>query len=88
MWHRVHIPTKFTSLKQYVSVMKSALIHEINRQLGAVALPFRKTVTATLPKGVHSPTPSQTASLVRALRSKRIMFYSKCELIIVGDVCF
>ena len=62
--------------------LQDGVIHEVNRLLAPVALGFRSAAAdAKLTAGAAS---TQMAALTRTLRSKRIWFYSKCELIAVS----
>jgi hypothetical protein len=66
-----------------LSTLQEAVIHEMNRTVGGTAAMFHRHVQPDGPALTHP----QIAALAKALRSKRVMFYAKCELNIVrGEI--
>ena len=59
------------------------VVHEINRALGSVALQFRSIIQKNGAAYTVGNNATQLAGLCRTLRSKRVMFYAKCELVVV-----
>ncbi len=69
-WRRTQVPPSFLDLPAYVSVMQTAVVHEMNRALGCIAQRYFKAAGGKV-----------SDALRRHVRAVGVPLYLKCELV-------